>query len=92
MTVALRPGLADQVLLDDVEQQGGFSGAGHAKAVGLHNPHFVRPSHRFFADVIADHDGVVGEGLTQVLAVPLAVDGQWWVRPGVLPFGREREQ
>ena len=27
VTIALRPGLADQVLLDDVQQQGGLAGA-----------------------------------------------------------------
>ena len=87
MTVALGAGLADQVLLDDVEQQGGFSGSRHAEAVGLHDAHFIRPEQRLLTDVVADHDGVFGERLTQVLAVPLAIDGQWRMRPGVPPFG-----
>ena len=63
VTVVLWSGLADQVLLDDVQQQGGFAGAGHAEAVGLHDPHFVRPEHRLLVDVVADDDGVVGERL-----------------------------
>ena len=63
VAIALRPGLPDKVLLDDVQQQRGLSRAGHAKAVGLHDPHFVPPEDRLVVNVVADDDGVLGKRL-----------------------------
>ena len=72
---------AHQVLSQNIHQQCGFPGAGHAEGVGLHDPDFIRPEARLAMNVVPDDDGVLFESFLEKPFVILVHDSQRRMRP-----------
>src|SRR5690348_9031272 len=75
---------ARQVLRDDVPQQCGFSGAGHAQHDALHDAHMVRPIPRLSVNVITEDDCIPFPSLSDDALILFPRNNNWSMGP--LPF------